>query len=121
MRTDPRAACANAEERLFWAWLHDIIAHPLMALFGWASWTLQFHDWTSHRAWPRKRQDRIDMVMVWSDELGQWIVMENRGRQWTARNDVRSFTFLADDLAEAMDIAESEWIAQRKFVESKGL
>lgn len=37
MRTDPRAACANTHERLGWAVLHDLIAHPLMALTGWSA------------------------------------------------------------------------------------
>ena len=53
MRTDPRAACANAEERKGWAWLHDAVCHPLMALSGWSTWSVRFHDWTSHHAWPR--------------------------------------------------------------------
>ncbi|WAX22376.1 hypothetical protein P6F34_gp23 [Pseudomonas phage MiCath] len=26
----------------------------MMALFGFAHWTVRFHDWTSHKAWPRK-------------------------------------------------------------------
>lgn len=53
MRTDPRVACANTEEHTFWAFVHDAVCHPLMALSGWAAWTLRFHDWTSFRAWPR--------------------------------------------------------------------
>ena len=53
MRTDPRAACANENERAGWAFVHDLITHPLMALTGWARWSLALHDWTSHRAWPR--------------------------------------------------------------------
>jgi hypothetical protein len=53
VKTDPRKACANDEERVWWAFVHDLIAHPLMALFGWNGWTLRFHDWTSRRAWPR--------------------------------------------------------------------
>lgn len=55
MRTDPRSACANAEERLGWALVHDAIAHPLMALTGWSQLSVAFHDWTSHRAWPRPK------------------------------------------------------------------
>lgn len=54
MRTDPRAACANASERLGWAVVHDLLAHPMMALTNWASWAVAFHNWTSARAWPRK-------------------------------------------------------------------
>lgn len=53
MRTDPRAACANSEERTFWAFVHDAVCHPLMAFSGWSKWSLRFHDWTSFRAWPR--------------------------------------------------------------------
>lgn len=54
MRTDPRVACANERQRFWWAVLHDLVAHPLMALTGWSKWALRFHDWTSHRAWPRR-------------------------------------------------------------------
>lgn len=32
MRIDPRKACANTEEKWFWAFIHDLIAHPIMAL-----------------------------------------------------------------------------------------
>lgn len=53
MKTDPRAACANAHEYLGWAVVHDAIAHPLMAASGYSKWALRFHDWTSLRAWPR--------------------------------------------------------------------
>ncbi len=53
MRTDPRKACKNANERLLWALVHDLIAHPLMALTLWCRWSVAFHDWTSKKAWPR--------------------------------------------------------------------
>lgn len=55
MMTDPRKACAAAEEHLGWAILHDAVAHPLMAASGYARWAVAFHDWTSHAAWPRSR------------------------------------------------------------------
>lgn len=58
MRTDPRVACANERQRFWWAVLHDLVAHPLMALTGWSKWALRLHDWTSHRAWPRKPAPR---------------------------------------------------------------
>lgn len=54
MRTDPRKACANQEEKLLWALIHDGIAHPLMALSLFSGWAVAFHDWTSKKAWPRK-------------------------------------------------------------------
>ncbi len=53
MRTDPRAACANSTESFWWAILHDLVAHPLMAFTAYSKVSLRFHDWTSHYAWPR--------------------------------------------------------------------
>lgn len=53
MRTDPRDACKNERQRLLWAIVHDGLAHPLMVLTGYCKAALRFHDWTSHRAWPR--------------------------------------------------------------------
>jgi len=53
MKTDPRTACANSNEARGWALLHDLIAHPFMALTNWSSLSLRFHDWTSNKAWPR--------------------------------------------------------------------
>lgn len=53
MKTDPNKGCANERENFFWAFVHDCIAHPLMALTGYAAWALRFHNYTSHRAWPR--------------------------------------------------------------------
>jgi hypothetical protein len=52
-RADPRKACANEQQRLFWALVHDGLAHPLMALTGYCKPAMRFHDWTSHKAWPR--------------------------------------------------------------------
>lgn len=53
MKVDPRSACDNMNERLGWAIVHDLIAHPLMALMLYARWSVQFHDYTSQKAWPR--------------------------------------------------------------------
>lgn len=55
MKTDPNKGCTNQEERAFWAFLHDGIAHPLMALTGYSKLSLRFHDYTSRRAWPRTK------------------------------------------------------------------
>ena len=33
--------------RPVWAFLHDAVAHPLLALTGCAHWAVRFHDWTS--------------------------------------------------------------------------
>lgn len=56
MMTDPRDACANERQRLLWALIHDGLAHPLMALTGYCKVAVAFHDWTSHKAWPREDQ-----------------------------------------------------------------
>jgi hypothetical protein len=53
MKTDPNKACSNVKERLLWAVLHDALAHPVMALSGYSKWAKRFHDYTSHKAWPR--------------------------------------------------------------------
>jgi hypothetical protein len=53
MKCDPNTACVTIREVLWWALLHDLVAHPLMAVtFYWRP-AIRFHDWTSQRAWPR--------------------------------------------------------------------
>lgn len=71
MRTDPRVACANAEERCGWALLHDFVAHPLMALTFWSKPSLRFHDWTSRRAWPRSLPELRATVRVQTVHWGE--------------------------------------------------
>lgn len=56
MKTDPNKGCKNEYQRLGWAVLHDLIAHPLMVLTGYSKLSLKFHDFTSHRAWPRREK-----------------------------------------------------------------
>lgn len=53
MRVDPRIGCANEEELLGWAIMHDLLAHPLMVITGYSQWSLRFHNFTSLKAWPR--------------------------------------------------------------------
>lgn len=55
MRTDPRKACDNPEESWFWAIVHDVFAHPLSALTLYSAPAVRFHNWTSEKAWPRKK------------------------------------------------------------------
>jgi hypothetical protein len=71
MKTDPRKACANAEEKLFWALLHDGIAHPLMALTLYSRSSLVLHDATSRRAWPRPKA--IDPRPYWQKTKYGWM------------------------------------------------
>lgn len=39
------------KESLWWAVLHDAVAHPVMALSGYSQWAIRFHQWTGKRAW----------------------------------------------------------------------
>lgn len=64
MKTDPRKACANADEKRGWAILHDLIAHPLMILTGYSIWSLALHDYTSHKAWPRLARSKPNRLMA---------------------------------------------------------
>ncbi len=36
-------------EHLWWA-VHNLVAHPLMTLSGYAAWSDQFHEWTGAKA-----------------------------------------------------------------------
>jgi len=36
-----------------WAFIHNLVAHPLLALTGGARWADRFHDYTAGKAWPR--------------------------------------------------------------------
>ena len=64
MKSDPNAGCPNHGENLAWAIIHDLLAHPLMALTGYGGWAIRFHDYTSRKAWPR---DSVDLVMYIKD------------------------------------------------------
>ena len=45
----------NFEEDLLWSIIHNMIAHPLMAItiYKWQP-ALDFHNFTAHKAWKRK-------------------------------------------------------------------
>ena len=70
MKTDPNLACANERQRLLWALVHDVLAHPLMGLSAYSKAALRFHDYTSHKAWPRTT------VQVATPELGKLLILE---------------------------------------------
>lgn len=65
MKTDPRKACANAEEKRGWAILHDLVAHPLLILTNYSIWSLAFHDYTSHKAWPRTGRKEMTVATIY--------------------------------------------------------
>ena len=107
MRTDPRAACANAVERFGWALLHDAFCHPLMALSGWSGWSLRLHDWTSHRAWPRVVPELASAVVVPSARWGALPVRRTADGLYTVTHPTvaHSYTTPADDAVHAVEIA----------------
>lgn len=39
------------KESKFWALVHNLVAHPILAVTS-AAWATNFHDWTAERAWP---------------------------------------------------------------------
>lgn len=53
MKTDPNKGCKNVTEKLGWAIVHDLVAHPLMAVTRYSNLSMRFHNYTSHKAWPR--------------------------------------------------------------------
>lgn len=120
MRTDPRTACANAEERVWWAIVHDLIAHPLMALTLWHPLLVRFHDWTSTHAWPRASTRERFVHRTWSDVLQQSVLFERIDTHtWKATTSLRTYRFIALDLYDAWWEAETEWAKQKAFVESR--
>lgn len=106
MRTDPRAACANTNERTGWAFVHDLIAHPLMALSGWSAWALRFHDSTSMKAWPRNLPERMTTTKFYVDRLGEIRVTHLRDGLFAVKHPFWSHDFVtkADTAIEARDI-----------------
>lgn len=62
MKKDPNKAC-DKPGHLGWAILHDALAHPFMALTGFSRLGVRFHDWTSHKAWPRRQRAAREYVM----------------------------------------------------------
>lgn len=59
MKLDPNPLCQQPVERKFWAFVHDAIAHPLVAITRYANFAIRFHDYTSQRAWP-EAINRVD-------------------------------------------------------------
>lgn len=82
MKTDPRTACANVQERKAWAVLHDLVAHPLMALTNWSRLSLRFHDWTSFRAWPRVRPAQLRTPVTLPSAWGVMVAEEVQPMFW---------------------------------------
>jgi hypothetical protein len=53
MKQDPNLHCINFTQDTLWAIIHDMIAHPLMALTLYSKPSIRFHNFTSLKAWRR--------------------------------------------------------------------
>jgi len=57
MKIDPNRYCIVYKQNLMWALVHDIIAHPAMAITLYkVPIFIKFHDYTSQRAWRRNKK-----------------------------------------------------------------
>lgn len=90
MKTDPRKGCANVDERFAWALVHDLVAHPLMALTCWSAWSLRFHDYTSFRAWPRPQEHKPETVWFMTAKFGRVRVESSGPGFWRAYHGIIS-------------------------------
>lgn len=110
MRVDPRKACGNERERLMWALLHDLIAHPLMALTGFSAVSLRFHDWTSRYAWPRDGRRPSTPINIIHPRFGVLAVRVTESGFWEISHGVIAHRLVvkARDLTDAIEQAE-EW------------
>ncbi len=52
MKLDPLNLCIQPYENRLWAFIHDAIAHPLVAITRYANFAVRFHDYSSRKAWP---------------------------------------------------------------------
>lgn len=113
MRTDPNTACANEEERARWAFVHDAISHPLMALTRWSKASLCFHDWTSRKAWPRPVEAAPASGAHYSRALGCMVTASalSTGDRWEIVAPDRSMRYgcVAKDALDALVRAEAWW------------
>lgn len=108
MRTDPRKACANEEERAFWAAFHDLIAHPLLVLSWYSRWAVWLHDKTSMLAWPRGRANYKPIVSHTDDfGYGRFTVIDLGDGFWRVQhgNVDHAYVTQAQDKIDAVSRA----------------
>lgn len=113
MRTDPRVACANEKELLFWAVIHDLVAHPMMALTGYSKSSLTFHDWTSRHAWPRDTRNYVPHIETYqSERFGVLMIEAKAPGFFRIHHGIIDHTFgtQASDVSDAIEKAE-DWFS----------
>ena len=54
MKKDPNKCCVIFDESKLWALIHDLVAHPFLAISGYSKVGERFHDYTSSKAWTRE-------------------------------------------------------------------
>ena len=70
MKTDPNKGCPNENECFVWAFIHDAISHPLMAITAYSKLSMRFHNYTSYRAWPRvDKKSQIIAVQAKDEDI----------------------------------------------------
>lgn len=108
MRTDPREACANEKERWGWAIVHDLVAHGLMAVTNYSALSLRFHDWTSHKAWPRVVPFNAEPVVM-HGRYGAVMVQEQSPGFWKVQHPTvrHAIVTKAADAVDALTTAEA--------------
>jgi len=52
-KVDPINHCVKFRQNLLWALVHDLVAHPMMAITGYSVLSIKFHNMTSRKAWQR--------------------------------------------------------------------
>ena len=109
LKLDPNSACQNQKELLLWALLHDLIAHPFLAITGYSVVGRRFHNWTSKHAWPRGAGD-YDFFTVNSVTFGSVEGIRKKGGFWTLSHPgiKHDITVKAANMAEALEKAE-DW------------
>jgi hypothetical protein len=109
MKTDPRAACANEKEALLWAFLHDFVAHPFMAITLYSRPSLRFHDFTSYHAWPRVKPIEPQEMTMHSARFGPLKVRFLGGEIYEFRHPIVAHSMVTNgrDAVEALEKAEA--------------
>lgn len=114
MRTDPRKACANENQLLGWAIVHDLIARPFMVMTGYSRLSLRFHDATSRLAWPRNTAAiaPFELAVVPNDRWGRLFVTRTPAGFYEIKHPAFAHRFgvKAINIDHAVEQAE-EWFA----------
>lgn len=121
MKCDPSTACVNRHEVLRWAVVHDVLAHPLLALTGYAKFAVRFHDWTSSKAWPRLTKSEPEPVVLTAwlpGGQGLVVVTQVNSRIYKVRHPYvdHVYTCEADDRYDALQQGELWFASLRREV-----